>query len=120
MSIFIFLIALVLFSIEGYVPFAPYIDTVFTKDFTWEKWEQVEAGMKTSDVYALIGTPVEVFESNGNYGTIKAGEAYNNHRCETYSADGAAKFWDFAWISMNVCYDEEGNVLGKNELIMNN
>lgn len=116
----IVLIATIYLSTEAYIPFAPYIDTTFSKDFSWEKWQNVEAGMTKSQVHTLMGAPLSSFSGMEGYYGLKSGKDYNNHDCEVYSNDGGAPGWDFAWISINVCYDSTGHVLGKNELIMYN
>ncbi len=105
---------------EIFIP-APYIDTAYTAEFSWEKWNQIQPGMTRQAVHSMLGAPMDFFDGMGGYYGLKSGQEYPDSRCEVYSQDnGKWAFWDFAWISLNVCFDEEGTVKGKNELVMYN
>jgi hypothetical protein len=107
---------LLLFTVESYVPFAPYIDTQFAPGFSLETYEQVKPGMMDSEVAALIGDPRRYFQFWNDYIPIEnKGMVYAS--CWVYSDDNAFPLWDFAWIRIEVCFDEERRVITKREFI---
>lgn len=114
-------LAVVFLFAESYFTPDPYIDTITAKEFSWEQWENIKPGMTQQEVRMLLGQPIR--QGHGGYGGffgIKSGQNFTEGSCDEYSEDGAFRWWDFAWISINVCYDDLGNVVGKNELIMYN
>lgn len=117
--LFLFL-GILLYYVENYFPPAPYIDTTFTDNYSWEKCEKIESGMTKNKVYQIIGKTFEKGIKHEQGGKIKSGEEMNGLFCDIYSKDNTFPWWDFAWISMNICYDESGKVAGKNERISYN
>lgn len=112
------IVGISMFFIESYFSPNPYIDTKFSDGFTWETWQQVDSGMTKADVRNLLGNPYgEGYGGYGGYFGIKSGENYAEN-CDVYSEDGAFYWWDFAWIAMQVCYDNNAQVLGKSEIIL--
>lgn len=132
------LAALILFmgysitSTEGYFHPYPYIDTRLSKNFSWKNYEDINRGMTKNNVQSLLGDPLDSFSAiGGNFGIKEgeldpinnalsvAGQSQSLHsECWQYSTDGGTyAFWDFAWISVNVCFDEDGNVKNKNQTI---
>jgi hypothetical protein len=102
------------FTVETYFSPYPYISTKFSPGFSLKKYNQVQNGMSKDEVRKLLGIPFE--ESSGPWhAPLKSGEILEN--CDEYSTEGG---WWFAWIVINVCYDIDEKVYGKNELIMYN
>ncbi len=75
-------------------PFYPYIDTIFAKNFTFEKFDSVKMGMSKEEVLEIMEEPM--LKSNpGN-------------ECWWYSGDG--KLWpyvDFSWYQYLICFKED-------------
>lgn len=128
----LFVARLIGFSlIEAYIPFAPYLDTNFASGFTWEKYRTVHVGMTQSEVSHLLGGPLSSFdEQYGNGGLLEGAEddraaahcencggIFIQGPCWEYSQDGAFKYWDLAWVGVNVCFDDNGLVRSKHQLV---
>lgn len=76
----------------------PYIDTVFAKDFTWEKFENVKTGMTKEEVINVIGQPL----------TKRVMDYPDPNECWQYSSDSKLyPIADFSWFSVQVCYTNE-------------
>lgn len=93
--VFLFL-ALVILNIYRYseLTFFPYpeIDTVFTKKFSWNKFNKVKVGMSKYEVRNILGEPYEIF----NFG----------YECWRYSQDGRVyPYADFSWFSVSICFE---------------
>ncbi|MFH1188013.1 MAG: hypothetical protein V1688_04115 [bacterium] len=116
----VFIVVGLFLSTESYFFPYPYIDTEFSSDFSWENWNKIQSGMAKDEVSTLIGQPFSMGVQINGYYKIKSGENYSNYDCDVFSQDGALWIGDCAWISINVCYDNNGKVLGKNELIIYN
>jgi hypothetical protein len=110
---------------ESYIKPFPYIDTRLTPQFSWDNYHQVTTGMNEGEVKSLLGEPATTFISAGGNMGIKSGtydqsvgQIWLQGPCWQYSEDGG-RFspWDFAWIGVNVCFDDSGNVKNKNETI---
>jgi hypothetical protein len=77
---------------EMHFPLNPYIDTIFTKDFTIEKFNTVNKGMSKEEVQKLLGEPL--YSNNSREMT-----------CNFYSTDGKVEpFADFSFYSFVVCF----------------
>jgi hypothetical protein len=117
--------------VENYFSPYPYIDTKVTKNFSWGKYNKITIGMSMNEVRTILGEPFVVWDwiptesvPNLKSGTISTSSdsgfmGYNGsvEKCWEYSKDGRFKLWDFAWISINVCFDAENKVKNKNEFI---
>ncbi len=99
------------FSLEMHFPFYPYIDIIFTKDFSWEKFNKVEIGMPKEQVKNILGEPLD----EHNYGSNDP-----NYICGRYSTDG--KLWpyaDFSYYLVQTCF-KDGVVESKTVTEFNN
>jgi hypothetical protein len=88
--------------------FFPYpdIDTIYTRDFTYDKFVLVQSGMSKDQVRQLLGSPFTPFSHD--YRT----------ECWPYSQDG--RLWpvaDFAWVFVRVCF-KDGKVFGTYESVI--
>ncbi len=91
----ILLVAILYSRSEQPFPFYPYIDTIFSKDFTWGKFEKVQEGMSREEVIQLLGQPLSKHDW-GNPPTRK---------CWQYSKDGKLEpIADFSWYLAQVCF----------------
>ncbi len=97
LAILVLLLGLKLYSsLEMHFPFNPYVDTIFAKDFAWEKFNRVELGMTQEQVEAILGKPLD----KHNYGSNNP-----NYICWRYSTDG--KLWpyaDFSYYLVQTCF----------------
>lgn len=101
------LVAVVAFLIvpEGYFYPYPFIDTIRSEKFSEEKFDQIQPSMSKMQVIDLIG------EQRGDYPSTGQDGSY----CERVTSDGALKYWDFAWLNANVCYDKNDIVTSANK-----
>jgi hypothetical protein len=81
---------------EQLFPFNPAIDTSFATGYTEAGFDAITEGMPAGEVIALIGEPLS--KRDGPYG----GTIWQ------YSADGAFRWWDFAWLVRDVYIDDFG------------
>lgn len=76
-------------------PFYPYIDTIYSKDFSWDKFRKISNGMSESEVVSIIGEPLsKTIQDNMNA----------NDTCWQYTTDG--KLWpyaDFSYYQAQTC-----------------
>ncbi len=85
-------------SSEMHFPFNPYIDTIFAKNFSWDKFNKVEIGMTQEQVRTILGEPLDKTNHDRN------NPSYN---CWKYSTDG--KLWpyaDFSYYLTQICFKE--------------
>lgn len=81
------LLALRIYAVsETHFPPNPYIDTIFAKGFSWEKFKAVEIGMTQSEVRHLLGDPLNTHNNNDKSGGENA--------CWSFSTD--EKLWPYA------------------------
>lgn len=96
---------------ESYFPLYPLIDTRLPPNFN-QSFHTVIPGMSATAVESLLGQPRsesstyqeelhEVFQQSS--GAVKS--------CWQYGTDGAAWNGDFAWLSYNVCFGSEDQVV---------
>lgn len=97
--VIILLLAIILYShSEAHFPFYPYINTTFSKNFTWNKFNKVTPGMKKENVLNILGNPLRKFNSG-----VK-----DPIECWEYSSDGKLQLLvDFSWYSVKVCYTND-------------
>lgn len=77
-------------------PSDPYIDTVFSEDFSFEKFGRVTVGIREEQVKNIIGEPI-----------VKQGSCWN------YTANGkASPYADFSYYLYQICF-KEGRVESK-------
>jgi outer membrane protein assembly factor BamE (lipoprotein component of BamABCDE complex) len=96
-SLLILLVIKTYSSLEMSFPFYPYIDTIFTKDFSWNNYNNITKGMRQEEVRALIGEPL----LKRNYGSDPKDE------CWRYTTDGKLQpYADFSWYSVQVCFKD--------------
>ena len=99
-----YIIGLLQFN-EGYNPIEPSIDTVFTLDYSEEKFDQIRIGMDSVTVVKIIGKP---------FGVQKYTE---QNTLWYYSHDGKCSWHDFAWLSREIIFDAKGKVSKKKKII---
>lgn len=92
----------------------PYIDTQFTENFTFEKFDKISKGMSQQDVVNLIGEPF----SKGLTGSATYEVVYDRNAieipppdftqdCWSYSRDGKlGDKGDTSWYSYVVCFKQ--------------
>jgi hypothetical protein len=86
----------------------PYIDTHFSKDFSFDKWDKIRCGATKEEVKKILGEPLA--ESSEKQSPFRPPCAvYEMH----YSGDGAWKYGDFAWQSFDVFLDSNNVVITK-------
>jgi hypothetical protein len=96
----------------------PYIDTQFTKSFTFEKFDAIRKGMTVNDVIDLIGQPFErnIYGSATNKvihdkNAIEIPPPDFTQDCWSYSRDGKlGDKGDTSWYSYVVCF-KQGQVV---------
>lgn len=86
----------------------PHIDTHFSKDFSFDKWDRVRRGMTKDTVLQILGEPL---------GTTNEKQSPFRPSCATYemcySGDGAWQYSDFAWESFYIYLDSSNIVIAK-------
>ncbi len=94
--ILIVIIVRIYFSSELHFPFNPYIDTIFTKNFTIEKFDKITPKMSQDDVKNILGEPLHR-DSNEDSKTD----------CWQYSTDGKLyPYADFSYYLFQVCFNK--------------
>lgn len=97
---------------EGHYDKDKYIDTIFATNFTPEKFEQVQVGMSSTEIAALLGEPLAhdafgIHDPNNDNVII----APNDPRvgdCYRYSSDGKLNGQgDASWYSFLVCFKND-------------
>jgi hypothetical protein len=114
-------------SIEAYWPFAPHIDTRFSKDFSIDKFENISIGSSIEEVRSTLGEPIwkegcggcwekEYYMRNNLFMFPQSRKCdapcqSDNQRWQ-FSDDGACTWWDFAWEYYAIDFDQ-GKVVAK-------
>lgn len=75
---------------NAYCLFAPAIDTQFARDFSEEKFEQVQPGMSQAELKRLLGEPLD------------KGVDHTGAIVWWYSRGGKCDWGDFAWLGRAV------------------
>jgi hypothetical protein len=93
--------------------FFPLIDTQFTSQFSFDKWDKIKPKQSKQKVIETLGEPFSITD------LTKSNDCFSNpyqavSRME-YSHDGACKFTDFAWCAYEVFLDKDMNVINKAE-----
>lgn len=101
-------------NLEIYVPIVPYIDTKFAQGFTLQQYKIISKGMTRSEVESLIGSGFPTHYS------MLTDTANNEKTCVLYSQDKEIFIYDFAWVGLNVCYDNNNQVTRIAESIVRN
>ena len=115
-AIAVSVIATGVYYTESYFPLYPTVDTVLPPNFV-QNFRQVSLGMNTNEIESLLGKPL--FVSEGDIEFIyreELDEVYQQtsgvvESCWQYGSDGAAIFWDFAWLSYNVCFNSDDQLI---------
>lgn len=97
---------------EGHYDKDPYIDTIFAKDFTLEKFELVKEGMSQKQVLELLGEPLTHdafgFRNQENANLILPPDDPQTENCWRYSSDGKlAQSGDTSWYSFIICFKSD-------------
>ena len=101
LGIFVIVAAFIIIPESYFFPY-PEIDTYFAPDFSFKKVEKLSVGESRKEVEKKIGQPL-----GETYPAAKLDGLPKKYKyCKTYSQDGKAAPLDFAWIIVNVCYDE--------------
>jgi len=112
LTILILLLGLKFYSSsEMHFPLNPYIDTIFAKGFSWEKFKKVEIGMSQEEVKTMLGEPLKITDYEGSI---------PGYVCWKYSTDG--KLWPYADLSfylVQICLTD-GAVVSKPVTEFNN
>lgn len=109
-------VATCLYYTESYFPLYPEIDTVLPPNFT-QDFHTITLGMGVDDVESRVGQPIQVYQRDVS---VALREDLNKvfqqspgvvQSCWQYGSDGAAWVGDFAWLSYNVCFDSDDQVI---------
>lgn len=97
---------------EGHYDQDPYIDTIFAKGFTPEKFEQIEVGMPKDKVILLVGEPLthDAFgiRNSEDIHQIVMPDDPRVQDCWRYSSDGKlAGNGDASWYSFLICFKDD-------------
>lgn len=104
-------IATCLYYTESYFPLHPSIDTVLTPQFK-QNFPKIMLGMSVTDVESLLGQPrseASIYREDLHKTFLQSSGAVQS--CWEYGSDGAAWIGDFAWLSYNVCFDNNDQVV---------
>lgn len=104
-KVLIFLIALYIFlrinnfffPLEKHSQLWPYMNTVFSENFSWHNFSNLKIGMSKNEVNHLIGKPIDIFNLKG----------YGGSECWMYSHDGTILeliIADISWYRPQVCF----------------
>ncbi|MEO1125909.1 MAG: hypothetical protein AAFW84_31955 [Cyanobacteria bacterium J06635_15] len=105
-----------LYYTEAYFPLYPSVDTVLPPNFE-QNFHQIRLGMNASNIESLLGQPISVSQRDFAFAyREELDEVYQQtsgvvESCWQYGSDGAAMFWDFAWLSYNVCFNSDDQVI---------
>ena len=87
-----------LFSEAHFYPY-PYIDTKFSKDFSWKKFNSIKHGMSQTHVMDILGEPISK--------NMSRTEKVSNIECWQYSTDSKAwPYADFSYYLIQVCFED--------------
>ncbi len=94
---------------EGYSILFPGIDTRYAKEFSQDKFDKVDVGIDTNQVYQLIGKPFG--DPYHWFDPYVKGYVWN------YTDDGGCSCYDFAWLNKYVVIGKNGKVVMKGEVV---
>jgi outer membrane protein assembly factor BamE (lipoprotein component of BamABCDE complex) len=106
----VILTVLIVLMTRSELYFLPYpdIDTIYTREFTYDKFAMVQSGMSKDQVRQLLGSPFMPFSHD------------DRTECWGYSQDGRlGQVADFAWIFVRVCFKDD-KVLGAYKSVIGN
>ena len=95
-------------GVENKNPLFPHIDTHFSKDFSFDKWDNVRCGMTKDTVLKILGEP---FKMPSEKLSVFRPPCAAYEMC--YSGDGAWGYADFAWESFYIYLDSNNVVIAK-------
>ena len=95
-------------GVENKNPLFPHIDTHFSKDFSFDKWDNVRRGFTKDTVIKILGEPL-VIRSEKLSPFRPPCAVYE--MC--YSGDGAWGYSDFAWEAFYIYLDSNNVVIAK-------
>lgn len=90
---------------EGFNIIEPTIDTVFTADFSEDKFDQIEIGMDSTKVVKIIGKPLDIQQLK------------EQKTLWYFTGDGKCEWHDFAWLGREIKFDKNGLVSEKIKLV---
>jgi hypothetical protein len=104
----LFLCANLFLGVENKNFLFPHIDTHFSKDFTFDKWDSVRCGMTKDTVIKILGEPLRIGSEKVS---VFRPPCAVSEMC--YSGDGAWGYADFAWESFYIYLDSNKVVIAK-------
>ena len=123
--------SIILFSIESYFPFSPYVDTHFSPSFSEHLFSDIKIGTSMHEVEIKLGNPIW---KQGCGGCWEEGSyvredyivdvpvdrkcdapCFSNDQYWIFSEDGACRWWDFAWKEFGIDF-RDGIVTEKREV----
>lgn len=100
-KIFVGLIILISFLVirwysfsESYFPIYPDIETEYADGFTYAEFQSLQAGMTKDAIRSKLGSPIKVKRITDQY------------ECWDYSRERGSEWFDLAWISVGVCFQD--------------
>jgi hypothetical protein len=104
----LFLCANLFLGVENKNVLFPHIDTRFSKDFSFDKWDRIRRGMTKDTVLQILGEPLSITsEKQSPFRPPCAASEMS------YSGDGAWHYADFAWESLYIYMDSNNVVIAK-------
>lgn len=91
---------------EGRLPFDQYLDTEFSPEFSFKKFEQIKPGMHKSEVIGLIGQPLYISTFNG----VKLEYTKDGYFIKS-GRKPLGGHSDFAWLHVSVKLDSLDHVI---------
>ncbi len=96
--------------IEGKHLIKPYIDTHFADNYSPEKFDQIELGMRKSEVIKLIGEPL--YNGVGYFDSLVTNYHYTGDgKLLSKREPGEQKYDDFAWYRSTIGFDATETVV---------
>jgi hypothetical protein len=86
-------------------------NTDYTGEFSIAKFDTIEAGISKQQVYQILGEPFGISSTNNE----PDGYVYE---CVNYSRQRSLPELFFPWISVYICFDENGKVFNKAQVIL--
>ncbi|EDM44817.1 hypothetical protein SCB49_14635 [unidentified eubacterium SCB49] len=90
---------------ESFNIIEPTIDTVFTENYSEEKFDRIKIGMDSIAVVKILGKPFSIQQLE------------EQKTLWYYTGDGKCDWHDFAWLGREIEFDKNGIVLEKIKLI---